>query len=245
MKRYIFATFLLIIIPNILFADHIPFNHPGLIGQDFTVAFQQDLRIFYKVHPDIKLLFETQLKENIHQDSAFNKFPELLTFRVGGLFRLHTNFKVGAYYQLYNRRNFNTGNLNSEHIPMIDLIPRFKLSKFIVFELRLRHEFNFYSDAEQSRLKTLWYSVKVRPKFTYYVFDEIEFKMATFLAYEIYIPINYDSTHMEHWIYYGLTFPLTKEMSLSPYAAMVFHRAVGTLAASKTLLFGLGLTFDF
>ncbi len=244
MKIYIFIAVLLVT-PHALFADHIPFNHPSLIGQDFTVAFQQDLRIFYKVDPDIKLLFESQLKENIHQDSTLNKFPELLTFRFGGLFRLHNNFKVGAYYQLYNRRNFNTGNLNSEHIPMIDLIPRVKLSDNIVFELRLRNEFNFYSDPEQGRVNTLWYSLKIRPKFTYFVFDEIEFKLATFLAYEIYIPINYDSTHMEHWIYYGFTFPLTKEMSLSPYAAMIFHQGVGTLAASKTLLFGLGLTFNF
>jgi len=230
------------------FADHVPFNHPD---RKTTFALQQDLRVFWKVSDNFKLLFEGQIKESLTDNTTANhlsanqSFPEILAFRIGVLYRVHRNIKVGAYYQLYNRRNHHTGNLNSEHIPMIDIIPRLKLGGNFVAEIRLRNEFNLYSKADQSRKSTLWYAIKIRPKITYFHNKDAEFKFATFLAYEIYIPVNYDKYHMEHWIYAGFTIPIAGDFSISPYYALIIHRESSDHTGGVTHLFGLGMIFNF
>ncbi len=248
------------------FSLHVPFNHPN---RKQSFALQQDLRLFYKVTPDFKLLFEGQMKESLttgttgtpgtgnFQPSSNQKFPEILAFRIGGLYRLHPNLKIGAYYQLYNRRSHHTGKLNSEHVPMVDIVHRFKLASRFVAELRLRNELNINTGADQGRINKVWYTIKIRPKITYFLIEDAQFKLAVFLAYEIYIPVNYGSGRtnpftgvvlpngmMEHWLYTGLVLPFMEKLSLNPYYALRFNRSGGDHTAGMTHIVGLGLTLN-
>lgn len=233
---------------GVTFAEHVSWNHPD---RDQSFALQQELRIFYRIIPDLKLLFEAQMKKSLSTSSTNNHpsenqlFPEILAFRFGGIYRLHPNFKIGTYYQLYNRRNHHTGNLNAEHIPILDLIPRIKLAQNLVAELRMRNEFNIYSGTDQARKNTLWYSIKLRPKLTYFLIEEAQFKLAAFLAYEIYIPVNYKTTHMENWIYTGVIFPITEVISLIPYYALIFHQSAVDHTGGMTHMLGLGINLNF
>ncbi|HEO65205.1 MAG TPA: DUF2490 domain-containing protein [Spirochaetes bacterium] len=248
------------------FSLHVPFNHPN---RKQSFALQQDLRLFYKVTSHFKLLFEGQMKESLttsttgtpgtgnSQPSSNQKFPEILAFRVGGLYRLQSNLKIGAYYQLHNRRNHHTGRLNSEHVPMVDIVPRFKLSSRFVAELRLRNELNINTGSGQGRITKVWYTIKIRPKITYFLIEDAEFKLGAFFAYEIYIPVNYGSDRadpftgeirpngmMEHWLYTGLVLPFTEKLSLNPYYALRFNRSGGDHTAAMTHIVGLGLTLN-
>ncbi|HEO65154.1 MAG TPA: hypothetical protein ENI73_04705 [Spirochaetes bacterium] len=239
---------------HIVFADHVPWNHPD---RKQSFALQQDLRLFIKVDPAVKLLFEFQMKESLSTSGTANhtsgnqKLPEILAFRVGGIFRLHQNFKLGAFYQFHELRNNHTGNLNLENIFMLDFIPRVKLGSSVVAELRVRNEFNHFSGSDQPRLDgNLWYAVKLRPKLTYYIKDSdgLDVVAAPFIAYEIYLPITYDIHNLEHWIYAGLIIPnfFLKELSVIPnYAIRFTGNGGGNHTAGMTHIFGIGLNFNF
>lgn len=250
MYKSIFILIILIFISKENYAGNYSiWNHPN---QKQSFALQQDLRLFYKLSPSFKLLFEAQAKElltvddtNDNWETNKKKMPEVLAFRIGGLYRAARNLKIGLSYQSYNRRNFLTGNLNYEHIPILDIIPRFKLSDNLVFEFRLRNEFNYYNESEQSREHPLWYSIKIRPKFSYFLFDELDLTLIAFISYEAYLPINYSISHLEHWAYAGVTIPITNYFSVSPYYAMRYLDSTSVFTTSMTHIFGTGFTFDF
>lgn len=95
MYRLLWVSLLIFITSHTFAGSYSIWNHPN---QAQSFALQQDLRIFYQFSPSFKLLFETQAKElltinnsNDHFEDSKKEVPEILSFRIGVLYRIHKN----------------------------------------------------------------------------------------------------------------------------------------------------------
>ncbi len=248
-KIFYFKYIILLIfgVHSLSYSSHVPPNHPD---RSTSFALQHETRIFTKLTPDIKLLFEDQIKASLSDSKTTNhstgnqRSPEILAYRLGALFRLHKNFKIGSFYQLYNVRHHHSGEFNSEHVFLVDLIPRFKLSRSIVGELRVRNDMNYYTGSDQSRADPLWYSLKLRPKISYFHIRDAQLKWSIYLAYEIYLPVNYKFSNMENWVYLGYLYPITPSFALNPYYSLIIHTGTSDHTGGVTHLFGLSFNIN-
>lgn len=157
---------------------------------------------------------------------AQNDFAEERKFRqarLGGRWRLHTNFKLGLFLArtwglrhdqdwitLNGRWHWRDTNDRDEDIAILEATSRshasFLPGKDWVAEMRVNFENNMNNGQR---------TVKFRPGLTYFKFRKGELFYQTFLRFEAYVPLNYSQVSIyEKWLYTGVGFNLVNSMML-------------------------------
>lgn len=150
------------------------------------------------------------------------------SFTLGGKYRLLKNLKMGlSYSRQYGNRHdddwdwvpgkwfWQNTEDRGENLVMLDAIPRVLLS-FLpgerwVAELRIRYMHNFFNSQN---------TIKLRPRLTYFWFNEKGPFMNFFLQYEAYLPLNYGGEAVyEKWIYLGALYHFNKWFQPGIYLA--------------------------
>ncbi|MFT6067828.1 MAG: hypothetical protein ACJAT2_001171 [Bacteriovoracaceae bacterium] len=142
----------------------------------------------------------------------------LKAYSLGAKYRVHKNLKLGATIsrQFGNRHDddwikdgiwkWTDTSRRGETFSFIDIIPRTLLS-FLpgerwVGEFRIRYARNFFNSQN---------TIKLRPRLTYFHFNEKGPLFNVFLQYEAYLPLNYGTKSIyEKWAYLGFLYHFNK-----------------------------------
>ena len=206
MIKFIFLCSLITLSLKSSLASHIPTiesNHKH---------YQTDLR-FWKKHKQLKPLLEFQYRNQKDQS-------DYKSLRLGTKYRLSKHFKTGLYYRrsyglrhdddwvVSNKKWFWTNTKERSEdilITEIEFLGLFPTKSQISYNFNLRYQYNTHNDHQ---------TLKVRPGITYFANS----KLAIFLRYDLYLPLNFSEENIyERWAYLGLFYKLNNFMKVGPY----------------------------
>lgn len=194
---------------------------------DTAVDFSTHLRVFLRADN-----WNPMVSVDVQSAHGLEQVQRSLT--LGSYYRLHRNWKIGAFYRLQQAVHHDddwksvddsdgftwreTGE-RTEHVLLVDVSPRFLLpwlpGEDWVFMLKSRFGYNTFNDHQ-------W--LQLRPGLTYFHIVDRRPRFNASLQWDFYVPFNFGEAPLyAHWPYLNVLYHLTPTVKLD---ASVAHRFV-------------------